>query len=92
MLTIIVLYKFKELKPEDEEKAMKEWDELKSKFSEYGVKLISNNSHAFGTSWNGFLVLEAKDFENYIKFWKWFKDRIRWYVSQTQTMIGVKRE
>lgn len=92
MYTVIVLYKFKELREEDEEKAIKEWDSLKGEFEKYGIRLISNNSHAFGTSWNGFLVLEAHDFDDYVRFWKWFKDKIRWYVKETQTIVGTKRE
>jgi len=89
--TIIVFYRFKELTASQEEKARQEWNEIKGQLPE-GVSLISNNSHAFGTNWSGFLILEANDFESYVKFWKWFKDKIRWYVAETQTIIGIKRE
>ena len=89
--TIIVFYRFKELAPSQEERARREWDEIKSEFPE-GIKLISNNSHAFGTSWNGFLIIEADTFEKYVQFWKRFRDRIRWYVAETNTIIGVKRD
>ncbi len=89
--TIIVFYKFKELTPSQEEKAKREWDELKSELPG-GINLISNNKHAFGSSWSGFVIIEAENFEKYVEFWKWFKDRIRWYVEATQTIIGVKTE
>ena len=89
--TIIIFYKFKELSPSQEGKARKEWDEIKSQLPEK-IRFVSNNSHAFGTAWSGFLIVESEDFESYVQFWKWFKDRIRWYVAETQTIIGTKRE
>jgi len=92
MYTILVFYQFKKLTKEEEEKAQREWSDLRKRFSDYGVKLLSNNHHAFGTSWNGFLVIEADDFDDYVKFWRWLKDKIRWYILKTQTIIGVKRE
>ena len=92
MYTVVIFYRFRELSKEDEERVAKEWEDLKKHFPKFGVKLVSNNVHAFGTSWNGFLVIEAEDFDDYVKFWKWFKDRIRWYISMTQTVIGIRKE
>ena len=92
MYTVIVFYKFKELSAEAEQRARDQWEQLKSEFGKFEVRLISNNLHAFGTRFNGFLVIEVENFENYIQFWKWFKDRIRWYVEQTTTIIGIKQE
>ncbi len=91
MYTIIVFYRFKELTPEQEEKVRAEWEQLKKGFEKFGVRLVSNNAHAFGTDWNGFVIFEADDFEKYVKFWKWFKDRVRWYIIKTMTVIGVKK-
>ena len=92
MYTIIVFYQYRKLTKEEEERAQREWEELKKKFKDFGVRLVSNNVHAFGTEWNGFLIIEAEDFEDYVKFWKWLKDQIRWYINKTQTVIGVRRE
>lgn len=89
--TIVIFYRFKELSKSQEEKARAEWLELKSKLPE-GIKIISNNRHAFGSNWNGFLIIESDNFEKYVEFWKWFKDLIRWYVSETQTIIGIKSD
>jgi len=91
MYTIIVFYRLKGLTKEEEEKARREWDEIKGEFAKFGVRLASNNSHAFGTDWNGFLVFEAESFDNYVRFWKWFKDKVRWYIQKTSTIIGVKK-
>jgi len=92
MYTIIVLYKLKELSAEQKERTKEEWEKLRKEFGKYGVKLVSDNSHAFGTYWNGFLVLEAENFDKYVEFWKWLKEKIRWYIESTMTIIGVKRE
>ncbi len=92
MYTIIIFYKFKELSAEAEERARNQWEQLKSQFEKFGIRLVSNNLHAFGTKFNGFLIVEAENFENYVQFWRWFKDRIRWYVEQTMTIIGLKKE
>ncbi|MEX0567960.1 MAG: hypothetical protein Q6363_002230 [Candidatus Njordarchaeota archaeon] len=92
MYTIIVFYRYKELSEEEEEKVSSQWKNLKKEFDRFGVRIVSNNSHAFGTSWNGFLIIEAEDFDDYVKFWKWFKDKIRWYIESTQTIVGSKRE
>ena len=92
MYTIVVFYRYKKLSEEEERRVAEEWKRLKEEFGRFGVRLLSNNSHAFGTDWNGFLVLEAEDFDDYVKFWRWFKDRVRWYIEATQTVVGVRRE
>lgn len=85
----IMFFAYKELSEEEEEQAGKEWDELLEKLPE-GIE-ITTVDHAFGTEYNGFLIIEADDFQTYLRFWKSLKDDIRWYVSRTRTIIGIER-
>lgn len=89
--SILVFFKFKELTKEQEERAKSEWEKMVKEMPPE-VKIISVNDHAWGTTYNGFMILEADNFDAYVKFWKWFKDKVRWYVDYTQTVIGLKRE
>jgi len=88
---IVVLFKYKELSAEEEKKAREEWERLKKEFPK-DIRLIRVADHAFGTDYNGFIVFESDSFEAYVRFWKWFKDKVRWYIERTQTFIGIKRE
>jgi len=89
-ITAVIFYKFRLLTEEEEEKTKRDWEETKKNFPE-GVRLISLNDHAWGTEYNGFMVIEADTFENFLRFWKWFKDKVRWYVERTKIVIGTKR-
>ena len=77
---------------DDEKKRTEEiWNEIKKNMPS-GIKLVSNNVHAFGSQYNGFFIVEFNNFDEFIKWWKGFKDRIRWYVVETRTYIGEKRD
>lgn len=88
--TFLVFYKIRPLSPEEEERARREWSEILEKWPSK-IRLTGIFDHAWGTSYNGFMVIECEDYGEYVKFWKWFKDQIRWYVIETRTVIGVRR-
>lgn len=88
---IIVFFKFEKLTEEDEKIAKTEWEKIKALFPK-SVKLVGVYYHAMGTPYNGFLLLETTNMDDFLTFWKTFKDKIRWYVAETQTVISVKAE
>ncbi len=89
-ITAIIYFKFRLLTSEEEERTKQDWENTKKQIPE-GTKIISINDHAWGTEYNGFLVVESESFEKFLIFWKWFKDKVRWYVQDTKTVIGRKR-
>ncbi len=89
-ITAVIYFKFRLLTEEEEERTKEDWEQTKREIPE-GTKIISINDHAWGTDYNGFLVVESEDFNKFLKFWKWFKDRVRWYVEDTKAIIGTKR-
>ncbi|MGQ4892132.1 MAG: hypothetical protein ACP6IP_06550 [Candidatus Njordarchaeia archaeon] len=89
-ITAVIYFKFRLLTREEEEKTKHDWEETKRQIPP-GTKILSINDHAWGTEYNGFLVVESENFEKFLAFWKWFKDKVRWYVEDTKTVIGTKR-
>jgi len=37
------------------------------------------------------MVLESESMDSFTRFWKWFRDKVRWYVPETRTIIATKR-
>jgi hypothetical protein len=85
-----VLYKLKELNPEEEERARNEWEKITEEWPPE-VRLIGVYDHAWGTEYNGIMVLESESMDSFTRFWKWFRDKVRWYVPETRTIIAMKR-
>ena len=88
---ILVFFKFEKLSEEEKEKARKEWQHLKENLPE-DTKLVGVYYHAMGSDYNGFLLFEISDLRSFFDFWEDFKDKIRWYVRDTQTFISKKVE
>ncbi len=86
----IVFYKLKEMSDEEEERARREWEEMMTDWPPE-VRLLGVYDHAWGTSYNGFLMLECDSMDAYVRFWRWFRDKVRWYVVETRTVIATKR-
>ncbi len=86
----IVFYKLKEMSDEEEERARREWEEMMADWPPE-VRLLGVYDHAWGTSYNGFLMLECDSMDAYVRFWRWFRDKVRWYVVETRTVIATKR-
>ncbi len=87
----LVFYKFKQLNEEEEKKARNFWKEFRNNLPG-NIKLVGEYKHAWGTQWNGYLVLEAETMNDFIKFWPIFRDKTRWYVQATETIISTKTE
>jgi hypothetical protein len=86
----IVFYKLKYMTEEEEEKARKQWTEIIEKWPAK-VRLLGVFDHAWGTNYNGFLMLESDSMDAFAEFWKWFRDQIRWYITDTYTIISLRR-
>ncbi len=88
---LFVFYKLKALTPGEEERTRREWEELKKKLPP-GVRLTGEYRHAWGTNYNGIIVLEGEDFDKIHEAWHVFKEHVRWYVDETWTITTVKSE
>ncbi|RDD53943.1 MAG: hypothetical protein BA066_01720 [Candidatus Korarchaeota archaeon NZ13-K] len=86
----IVLYKLKELSRDEEERARMQWEDLMREWPPE-VRLIGVYDHAWGTEYNGVMILESDSMDSFTRFWKWFRDKVRWYVPETRTIIATKR-
>ena len=55
------------------------------------LNILGDYRHAWGTEWSGFLFLETDNPQTFFEFWPQFRDKTRWYVENTKTVIGLKR-
>lgn len=86
----LVFYKLKELSRDEENRARLQWEEIMRDWPPE-VRLIGVYDHAWGTEYNGVMVLESESMDSFARFWKWFRDQVRWYVPETKTVIAMKR-
>lgn len=86
-----VFYRFRLLSPDEKSKSKEFWREFSN--NEWPDELIVVGDYAFawGTEWNGFLLIESENPELFFQFWPKFRDRTRWYIENTRTVIGRKR-
>ncbi|MEM3480856.1 MAG: hypothetical protein QW576_04130, partial [Candidatus Korarchaeum sp.] len=68
----LVLYKLKELSREEEEKARMQWEDMMREWPPE-VRLIGVYDHAWGTEYNGVMILESDSMDSFTRFWKWFR-------------------
>ncbi|UCE09511.1 MAG: hypothetical protein JSW61_11145 [Candidatus Thorarchaeota archaeon] len=87
-----VFYRLRLLTQEEKDKARETWDTFSSQEWPEDLTLVGDYSYAWGTEWNGFLLIETPNPESFFSFWPKFRDRNRWYVENTRTIIGKKRE
>ena len=88
--TFLVFYRFKAMSKEEKEKAEQEWHRLKNGLPS-GIELAGEYIHAWGTEYNGFLLFEAESSDSFFDWWSKFKDNIRWYVEETNTIVARRR-
>ncbi len=86
----LVLYKYRSMSKDEAQQANNEWRELKKTLPE-DVELIGEYNHAWGTEYNGFLLFQAESADSFLDWWSGFKDKIRWYVEKTHTIVARKR-
>ncbi len=72
------------------EEAKKANSELKNSLPS-SVELVGEYNHAGGTEYNGFLLFEAGSSDLFFDWWSGFKDKIRWYVEKTHTIVAMRR-
>ena len=88
--TFLVFYRFKAMNKEEKGKAENEWSQLKNSLPS-GIELVREYIHAWGTQYNGFLLFEAESSDSFFDWWSKFKDTIRWYVEETNTIVARRR-
>ena len=88
--TFLVFYRFKAMNKEETQKAKDEWNGLKNSLPS-GIELVGEYIHAWGTEYNGFLLFEADSADSFFDWWSKFKDTIRWYVEETDTIVARRR-
>jgi hypothetical protein len=88
--TFLVFYRFKSMNKEEAVKARTEWRELRNGLPD-GIELIGEYDHAWGTEYNGFLLIESESSDAFLDWWSGFKDKVRWYVEQTHTIAARRR-
>ena len=88
--TMLVFYRFRSMNDQEKQKANKQWHELKNSLPA-GIELLGEYDHAWGTEYNGFLLFEAETSDMFLDWWAGFKDKVRWYVDQTHTIVARRR-
>ena len=88
----VVFYRFKLMTSDEVEKARGFWREYIEKNWPKELTILGDYRHAWGTEWSGFLFLETKNPQTFFEFWPLFRDETRWYIENTRTVIGLKRE
>ena len=86
----LVFYRFKAMSDQEAQKSSAEWNDLKKSLPSE-VRLAGEYIHAWGTEYNGFLLFEADNTNSFLDWWSSFKDKIRWYVDQTHTIVARRR-
>lgn len=86
----LVFYQFKTMSADETKRATAGWQGLKKHLPQ-GVRLAGEYDHAWGTEYNGFLLFEAEDSDSFLDWWSSFRDKVRWYVTKTHTVVSRKR-
>ncbi|MFX1273312.1 MAG: hypothetical protein ACFFAX_16640 [Promethearchaeota archaeon] len=88
----IVFYRFQLMDEEKAKKARKFWTVYSKDDWPSDIKILGDYRHAWGSDWNGFLLLEVEKPERFFEFWPKFRDKTRFYLDNTRTIIGAKRD
>ena len=88
--TFLVFYSLRPLDSEEKKIAKNEWENITENLPE-NIKLIGEYDHAWGTEYNGFLIFKSQTSDEFFDWWSDFKDKIRWYVERTHTIVARER-
>lgn len=88
----LVFYRHHLMTPEEAGKAREFWSEFTRESWPEQLQLIGDYKYAWGSDWNGFLLIESDNPQSFFEFWPVFRDKTRWYVENTHTIIAIKRE
>ncbi|MHA1636636.1 MAG: hypothetical protein ACTSUB_01360 [Candidatus Thorarchaeota archaeon] len=87
----IIYYRFMKMTPEEAQKAKQFWAEFSTKNWPDELIIVGDYRYAWGTEWNGFMLLESENPQMFFDFWPRFRNKTRWYIENTKTVIGQKR-
>jgi hypothetical protein len=87
----VVFYRFKVMSSEEAKKAKEFWINFSKNEWPEDITLVGDYRHAWGTDWNGFLFLETTNPEKFFAIWPRIRDKTRWFVENTRTIIGLRR-
>jgi hypothetical protein len=88
----LVFYRFQMMTPEQAGKAKEFWEEFSKGSWPEQLQIIGDYKHAWGSDWNGFLLVETDDPQSFFEFWPIFRDKTRWYIDNTRTLVSIKRD
>ena len=88
----IVFYHLKPMTEEESLKAREFWIEFSQTDWPSELAIIGDYSYAWGSEWNGFLLIESENPEMFFDFWPKFRDKTRWYIDNTRTIIARKQD
>ncbi len=80
------------MSPEESERARDFWRKYSVEDWPKTLSIVGDYRHAWGTEWSGFLLIETESPQTFFEFWPIFRDKTRWYIENTQTVIGLKRK
>ena len=77
---------------EEAKQAKEFWIKLTQEEWPEDIRIVGDYRHAWGTEWNGFLFLETSNPQRFFEFWPRMRDKTRWFIENTKTVIGLKRD
>ena len=89
--SFVVFYRFLRMTAEQADQAKEFWQEFSQKDWPEELHIVGDYRFAWGTEWNGFLFLETENPQLFFDFWPRFREKTRWYIENTRTIIGIKR-
>ncbi len=87
----VVFYRFRPMTKEEAEKSKKFWRQFRTESWPDELKIVGDYRYAWGTDWNGYLVVETENPQLFFEFWPVFREATRWYIENTRTVIGIRR-
>ncbi len=88
----IVFYRFKLMDADEAKESREFWQRFRTESWPKELKIVGDYRHAWGTEWNGFLIIETESPQLFFEFWPTFREETRWYVENTRTVIGFKSD
>ncbi|TXT55786.1 MAG: hypothetical protein BAJATHORv1_30168 [Candidatus Thorarchaeota archaeon] len=87
----LVFYRYKLMEEKEAQEAKEFWVKFSKESWPKEITIVGDYRYAWGTEWSGFLVVETESPQLFFEFWPLFRDKTRWYIENTRTVIGMKR-
>lgn len=88
----VVFYRYHLMTPEEAGKAREFWSEFAKGSWPEQLPIVGDYKYAWGSDWNGFLLIESDDPQSFFEFWPIFRNKTRWYIENTRTIVAIKRD